>query len=73
MPGGSTRNAILALRHLMEKYREGRQKLCCIFIDMEKVYGKGPRAEVWNCMRLKKLSQRYIRMLPDMCKVTVSQ
>ena len=49
MPGRSTTDAIFALKQFMEKYREGRQKLHCVFID------KVPRAEVWNYMGLQKV------------------
>ena len=73
MPGRSTMDAIFALRQLMEKYREGRQKLHCVFIDLEKAYDRVPRAEVWNCMRLKKVSEKYIRVVQDMYKNSSTQ
>ena len=63
MPGRNTTDAIFAPRQLMEKYREGRQNLHCIFLDLEKAYDRVPRAEVWNCMRLKKGPEKYIRVL----------
>ena len=34
--GKSTTDAILALRQLQERYREGQQDLHCVFIDLEK-------------------------------------
>ena len=35
-------DAIFALRQLMEKYSESRQKLHCVFIDLEKGYDRVP-------------------------------
>ena len=40
MPGRNTTDAIFALRQLMEKYREGRQKIHCVFLALEKAYDK---------------------------------
>ena len=36
MPKKSTVNAIFALRVLVEKYREERKELHCVFVDLEK-------------------------------------
>ena len=44
MPRRSTTDATFALRQLMEKYREGRQKLHCVFIDLEKAYDKSAQS-----------------------------
>ena len=38
MPRKSTIDATFALRVLMEKYREGKKELHCVFIDLEKAY-----------------------------------
>ena len=57
----------------MEKYKEGRQKLHCVFIDLEKAYDRVSSAEVWNCMRLKKFSEKYIRVVQDMYKNNSTQ
>lgn len=66
MPGRSTTDAIFALRQLMEKYREGQKDLHCVFIDLEKAYDRVPRTEVWNCLRLKEVDEKYIRLIQDM-------
>ena len=74
MPGRSTTDAIFALRQLMEKYREGRKALHCVFIDLEKAYDRVPRQEIWNCLRLKEVEEKYIRLIQDMyenCKTKV--
>ena len=70
MPGRTTTDAIFFLRQLMEKYREGRQKLHCVFIDLEKAYDRVPRTEVLNCMRLKKVSEKYIRVVQEVYKIS---
>ena len=66
MPGRSTTDAIFALRQLIEKYGEGRKSLHCIFIDLKKAYERIPRSEVWNCLRLKGVAEKYIRVIQDM-------
>ena len=66
MPGRSTTDAIFALKQLMEKYREGRKDLHCVFIDLEKAYDRVPRQELWNCLRLKRVEEKYIRLIQDM-------
>ena len=66
MPGRSTTDAIFALRQLFEKYREGQRELHSVFIDLEKAYDRVPRAEVWNCLRIKEVEEKYIRLIQDM-------
>ena len=66
MPGKSTTDALFALRVLMEKYREGQKELHCVFVDLEKAYGKVPREEVWYCMRKSGLAEKYARIVQDM-------
>ena len=74
MPGRSKTDAIFALRQMMEKYREGQESLHCVFIDLEKAYDRVPREELWNCLRLKEVNEKYIRIIQDMyenCKTKV--
>ena len=63
MPGRSTTDA---LRQLMEKYRDGQQNLHGVFIDIEKVYDCFPRTESWNYLRIKRVNEKYIRLIQDM-------
>ena len=48
---------------LVEKCREGQEDLHCIFIDLEKDDDRVPRQEVWNCLSLKKVEEKYIRII----------
>ena len=66
--GRTTEDAIYALRQLLEKYKKGHRKLHCIFIDLEKAYNRVPREELVWCMRKKKVSEKYIRLVLDMYK-----
>ncbi|KAK3527050.1 hypothetical protein QTP86_008660 [Hemibagrus guttatus] len=62
----STTDAIFALRILMEKYRDGQKELHCVFVDLEKVYGRVPREELWYCMRKSRVTEKYVRVVQDM-------
>ena len=66
MPGKSTTDARFALRMLMEKCREGQKELHVVFVDLEKVYDKVPREELWYVMRRFGLEEKYVRVVQDM-------
>ncbi|KAK3565490.1 hypothetical protein QTP86_010873 [Hemibagrus guttatus] len=66
MPRKSTTDAIFALRILMEKYRDGQRELHCVFVDLEKVYDRVPREELWYCMRKSGVVEKYVRVVQDM-------
>ncbi|KAK3570316.1 hypothetical protein QTP86_017172 [Hemibagrus guttatus] len=62
----STTDAIIALRILMEKYRDGQRELHCVFVDLEKAYDSVPREELWYCMRKSGVAEKYVRVVQDM-------
>ncbi|KAK3531580.1 hypothetical protein QTP70_024965 [Hemibagrus guttatus] len=66
MPRKSTTDAIFALRILMEKYRDAQRELHCVFVDLEKVYDRVPREELWYCMRKSGVAEKYVRVVQDM-------
>ncbi|KAK3514359.1 hypothetical protein QTP70_015886 [Hemibagrus guttatus] len=66
MPRKSTTDAIFALRILMEKYRDGQRELHSVFVDLEKVYDRVPREELWYCMRKSGVAEKYVRVVQDM-------
>ena len=66
MPGRSTTETIHLLRRLMEKYRERKKDLHLVFIDLEKAYDSIPRSIVWDSLKNRGLSRRYIEVIHDM-------
>ncbi|KAK3524972.1 hypothetical protein QTP86_011798 [Hemibagrus guttatus] len=66
MPRKSTTDAMFALRILMEKFRDGQKELHCVFVDLEKVYDRVPREELWYCMRKSGVAEKYVRVVQDM-------
>ena len=66
MPGKGTRDAIFAIRQMMEKYEEKQRKLYLVFIDLEKAYDSVPRGEVWRCLRERNVAEKYVVLIQDM-------
>ena len=66
MPRKGTTNAMLALRMLMEKYREGQGELHCVFVDLEKAYDRVLREELWYCIKKSEIAEKYMRLVQDM-------
>ena len=66
MPGRGTTNAIFILRQMAEKYREKERDLHMVFIDLEKVYDRVPREELWRCLREKMVPEKYVLLIKEM-------
>ena len=66
MPGKGTIDTMFALRMLMRKYREGKRELHCVFVDLEKAYGRVPQEELWYCMRKSGIVEKYVQLVQDM-------
>ncbi|KAK3556575.1 hypothetical protein QTP70_010770 [Hemibagrus guttatus] len=48
------------------EYRDGQRELHCVFVNLEKVYDRVPREELWYCMRKSGVAEKYVRVLQDM-------
>ena len=64
--GKSTTDAIVTLRQLHERYREGQHDVHCVLINLEKAYDRVPREELYWCMRDKGVPEKYIRLVKGM-------
>ncbi|KAK3568359.1 hypothetical protein QTP86_005440 [Hemibagrus guttatus] len=42
------------------------RELHCVFVDLEKVYDRVPREELWYCMRKSGVAEKYVRVVQDM-------
>ncbi|XP_042865626.1 uncharacterized protein LOC122249672 [Penaeus japonicus] len=61
----STSDAMFALQMLIEKYREGQKELHSVFVDLEKMYDRVPRDELWYGMR-NGVNKKYVSVVHDM-------
>ncbi|KAK3523528.1 hypothetical protein QTP70_001896 [Hemibagrus guttatus] len=50
----------------LRKYRDGQRELHCVFVDLEKAYDRVPREELWYCMRMSGVAEKYVRVVQDM-------
>ena len=50
----------------MEKYRERKKDFHMVFIDLEKAYDSIPRRIIWDSLKAKGISLRYIEVIQDM-------
>ena len=66
MPGRSTTETIFLIRQVMERFREQKNDLHMIFIDLEKVYDKIPRNVMWWSLNKDKVPSKYVTLIKDM-------
>ena len=60
MLGKSTTDTLFDLRVLMEKWREVRKKMHCVFVELDKAYDRVLREEVWYCMSKSGVAEKYV-------------
>ena len=49
----------------MEKYKERKKDLHLVFIDLEKAYDSIPQNIVWDSLKNRGMSRRYIEVIHD--------
>ena len=58
--------AIFLIRQVMERYREKKNDLHMVFIDLEKAYDKRPRNVMWWVLDKHKVPSKYVTLIKDM-------
>ena len=66
MPGRSTIEAIFLIRRVMEWFREQKNDLYMIFIDLEKTYDKIPKNVMGWSLDKHKVPLKYVTLIKDM-------
>jgi hypothetical protein len=62
----STIESLFFVRQLVEKFKKKKKKLCMVFINLEKTYGRVPREVLkWALMR-NAISKIHINLIQDM-------
>ena len=63
MPRRSTMEVIFLIRQVMERYREKKNDLHMVFIDLKKAYDKIPRNVMWWALDKHKVPTKYLHMV----------
>jgi Reverse transcriptase (RNA-dependent DNA polymerase) len=66
MPERSTMKTIFLIRQLMKRYREQKNDLHMIFIDLEKTYDKIPKNIMWWALKRKLVPTKYVTLIKNM-------
>ena len=61
--GRSCTDAIFSVRQLVEKTREHRAKLFCVFVDLRKAYDSVPRAALWLALQKLGVPPRVVSLI----------
>ncbi|XP_047668550.1 uncharacterized protein LOC125141053 [Tachysurus fulvidraco] len=57
---------VVEVRLIKEKYRDGQKELHCVFVGLEKAYDRVLREQLWYCLRMFGVAEKYIRIAQDM-------
>ena len=63
MPGRSTTEAIFLIRQVMERFREQKNDIHLVFIDLEKAYDKIPKNVIWWSLDKHKVPSKYVTLI----------
>ena len=73
MPGRSTTYAIYILRQMQEKHLIRKKKIYFAFVDMEKVFERVARSELWWAMRKLGVDEWIVRLVKVLCMMGQTQ
>ena len=63
MPSRSTIEVIHLIGRLIELYKDKKNDLHLVFMDLEKAYDKVPRVVMWECLKKKGCRRRISKLL----------
>ena len=67
MKGVGTTGSLLAVRQIIDKFREREKVLHMVFLDLGKAYGMIPINEVLQCTRERYVPEKYVRSVKETC------
>ena len=56
------------LGNIDRKVQGSSKRASLVFVDLEKVYDRVPRDELWYCMRKSEMAEKYVRLVQDTCE-----
>lgn len=68
--GKSTQDHVFTIKEIMNRTLARSKTIYITFMDMEKAFDRVPRAQIWECLREKRINEKLIRVTKSMYKET---